>query len=108
MDTVSLSKCRSRVNDRNIERKDAVSPTIKNKEGINDSNIISNNGNVKFMNSNTEHKNIDSNGYVDYNPSYNDGGGSLGDNNNHDIEHNITNNNNKVRCNPHDNDGCSI
>ena len=103
----SLSKCRSGVYDRNIERKVGVSSRIEDMEGINDSNMISNKGDAEY--SSTEHNNIDSNDDVDYIPSYNYGGGSLGDNNNHDIEHNKTNNNNNVRCNPHNNNcGCSV
>ena len=104
-ETVSLSKCRSWVNDRNIKRKVGVASTIEDIERINDSNIISNNGDAKY--SSTKHNNIDSNDDVGYIPSYNNGGDSLGDNN-HDIERNKTNNNNNVRCNPHDNGGCLV
>ena len=75
MTTVSMSKYRSGVNDRNIKRKVEASSIIKE---INNSNIISNNGNAKFnMNSNTKHNNTNSNDNVDYNPSYNNDGGSL-------------------------------
>ena len=71
-------------------------------------NTISNNGKAKY--SSTKHNNINSNDDVDYNPSYNNSGRSLGDNNNnHDVEHNKTNNNNNnVRYNPHDNGGRSV
>ena len=108
MGTISLSKCRSGVDSRNIERKVGVSLTIKDMESINDSNIISNNGNVKY--SSTKHNNINSNDNVDYNPSYNKGVGLLGDNNNQDIEYNKTNNNNNnVEYNPlYDIDGGSV
>ena len=103
MEIISLSKCRSRVNNRNIEKKVVVSSRI---EENNDSNIISNHGNAKFnMKCNTKHNNINSNDSVDYSLLCNNDGGLFGDNNSHDLECNNININNNVGYNPLCNNG---